>query len=143
VSADENKRLMQAAFEGLARGDTGPYAAIMAEDITWKIMGRSAWSRTFTGRESCARDLFQPLYARFTERQVMEALSFTAEGDLVVVEARARPLTTTSGRIYENEYCYVCRFEDGMLKSVHDYMDNAHLLEAVGPPPWAQAEAGA
>jgi ketosteroid isomerase-like protein len=137
MTAEQNRRVMEQAFEGLARGDNTAFGALMGEDFTWTAPGTMAWSGTFHGRESCVRDLFRPIYAQFTETQMVEPISFTAQGDLVIVEGRGRRIRLKNGRTYQNEYCYVCRFEDGRLKSVREYLDTAAMVEALDPPPWA------
>lgn len=137
MGAEQNRRRMEAAFEGLARGDSRAFGALMGEDFNWTVPGDTPWSRTFHGRDECVRDLFRPLYAQFAEPQLIDALSFTAEGDRVVVESRSRPAKLVSGRTYWNEYCYVCRFEGDRLVSIREYLDTARLAAALDPPPWA------
>ena len=91
----------------------------------------------FVGREACVRDLFRPLYAQFTETQIQDVLSITAEGDLVIVESKSRPMTLANGRTYSNAYCYICRFAGDRLVSVREYLDTAAMDAALDPPPWA------
>jgi len=141
MSAAENKAAMQAVFAALAEGNGRPFLALMADDFTWIVPGRTAWSRAYEGRDTCVSELFGPLYAQFTERQRIDALSFTAEGDRVIVECKGRPVRTMSGGVYGNEYCYVCRFEDGRLKSLREYLDTEMIATELAPPPWAVAAA--
>lgn len=138
MTAAQNRQLMQTAFEGLARGDNRAFGALMAEDFSWTVPGDTPWSGTFQGLETCVRDLFQPLYAQFTETQMIDPISFTAEGDLVIVEGRGRPVRLKNGGIHQNDYCFVCRFEDGRLKSVREYLDTTRLA-VLDPPPRAAA----
>jgi uncharacterized protein len=137
MSAAENKAAMQAVFAALAEGDGLPFLALMGDDFTWIVPGRTPWSRTYVGRDTCVSELFRPLYAQFAERQKIDAISFTAEGDLVIVESRSRPVRTASGGVYANEYCYVCRFEGGQLTSVREYLDTEMIATELAPPPWA------
>ena len=139
MTAAQNRQLMETAFEGLARGDNRAFGALMTEDFSWTVPGATPWSGVFQGREACVRDLFRPLYAQFAEPQIIDPLSFTAEGDLVFVEGRSRPIRLQNGRAYQNEYCFVCRFEGGRLKSVREYLDTAAMAAALDPPPWAPA----
>ena len=140
MTAAQNRQLMQTAFEGLARGDNRAFAALMTEDFSWTVPGDTRWSGTFQGRETCVRDLFQPLYGQFAETQVVDPISFTAEGDLVIVEGRSRPVRLKNGRTYQNDYCFICRLEAGRLTSVREYLDTARLA-VLDPPPRAAAGA--
>jgi len=136
VSAAENRRRMELAFAGLAHGDSRAFAALMSEDFSWTVPGDTAWSRTYQGREAVSRELFRNFYALFAETQALDALSFTAQDDRVLVEARGRPVRLKAGGVYANEYVFVCRFRDGQLVSVREYLDTARML-VLDPPPWA------
>ena len=77
------------------------------------------------------QDLMRPLFAQFADQYINTAQTFIAEGDRVVVECRGK-VTTKSGQPYNNQYCWVCRVEDGKLKEVIEYMDTelvAKVLE--------------
>lgn len=137
MSVAGNKAAMQAAFAGLAHGDGAAFAALMDEDFSWTVPGTTPWSRTYAGRQVCIEELFRPLYQQFAEPQVLEAFNFVAEGEVVVVEARSQPVRTRRRAAYANTFCYICRFEAGRLRSVHEYLDTAAMAEALEPPPWA------
>lgn len=67
TSAD-NKRLLQAAFAALERGDGKPFIDCMADEFTWRIMGTTPWSRTYSGKAAVRDELFKPLFAQFADR---------------------------------------------------------------------------
>ena len=46
MSAGENKKLMQVAFDALAEGDPEPFLGLLDNDVSWTIVGSTAWSRT-------------------------------------------------------------------------------------------------
>lgn len=56
---------------------------------------------------------------------------FIAEGDHVVIEHSGRN-TTPDGRSYNNKYCWVCRFADGKLRELREYMDTELVTETFG-----------
>ena len=78
-------------------------------------------------------ELLAPLMAQFADRYTNTASRLIAEGEYVVIEFQGH-VTTKSGQPYNNQYCYVCRLEDGQLKELTEYMDSA-LAEAVLTPP--------
>jgi hypothetical protein len=124
---------MQEVMSALARGDRRPFGDAMAPDFTWTIPGQGAWSGVFRGKEVVQRQLLAPLFAQFGDTYTSQPLRFIAEADYVVVEARGR-VTTKRGARYDNVYCNVCRFENGQLKELTEYMDTA-LAERVLEPP--------
>ena len=133
MTSSENKALLQRICAALAAGDAAPLRAAMAEDFSWTVMGATAWSGTYRGREAVLRELLAPLVAQFADTYTNVAHNFVAEGDQVVVECRGRVATRAGGR-YDNSYCWVCRFEDGKLRALTEYLDT-HLLETALRPP--------
>src|SRR5688500_16275982 len=114
MSATENKRLLREAFDALAKGDTRPYLDLLADDFTFTITGHNPWSRTISGKEAVRRELWGPLFEQFADRYTAQLVNLIAEGDAIVVEHRGC-VTTKTGKLYNNEYCLVCRMQDGKL----------------------------
>ena len=138
MTAEDNKSLLQDAFLRLAEGDGRGLIDLMADEFTWEITGTTAWSRAYRGRETVRRDLFGPLFAQFAGRYRNRATRFVAEGDVVVVECRGE-VTTQRGDSYDNTYCYVCRFVEGRLVELTEYLDTALVERVLLPPPSAVA----
>ena len=65
TTTSENKELMQRICAALATGDAAPLRAAMADDFCWTVMGATAWSGTYRGKEVVLRDLLAPLVAQF------------------------------------------------------------------------------
>ena len=133
MNAAQNKQAMQAIFAELEHGNGKPFIAAMADDFCWEIVGTGAWAGRFEGKQEVREDLFKPLFAQFATPYTNRALRFVAEDDVVVVECRGQ-VQTLRGQAYDNTYCYVCRFENGRLRELTEYMDTA-LAEAVLTPP--------
>jgi len=131
MSAAENKQLMQQIFSELAKGNSRPLVEAMADDFRWTVTGTTPWSRTYAGKESVLTELFATLRSRMADRIKTIPLRFIAEDDLVVVEARGNN-TTTSGKPYNNTYCFVFRIADGRLQEVTEYMDTFLVTAALG-----------
>ena len=60
----DNKQLVRSAFEALSSGDSRPFVGLLADDVTWKVMGQTPWSREYHGKASVLADLLRPLGAR-------------------------------------------------------------------------------
>ena len=123
MSASENKQLMQDIFSELSTGNGQAFVEALADDIQWTWMGTVKWSKTFNGKEAVINELLNPgtsvltapFFTYFAQR-------FIAEGDYVVVESRGEN-ALRDGRSYNNKYCWVCRFAEGKLQELHEYMD--------------------
>ena len=133
MTAAENKNTMRAICSELARGNGGPFLDSMAEDFCWKLIGATDWSGTYRGKRAVISELLEPLLAQFADRYTNTAHRLIAEGDYVVVECRGE-VTTTAGLPYNNTYCWVCRFGNGKLRELTEYMDTELVSAALRAP---------
>ena len=129
MTTDVNKRLLRTAFDGLAQADATAFLNLMADDFSWIIEGQSKWSTRFDGKDAVQRELIRPLFANFATPYKNFAEDFIADGDRVVVLCRGE-VRTTSGKDYNNSYCFVIRMKGGKMVELREYMDTA-LAEAV------------
>lgn len=128
----ENKSLLRAAFDGLAKADATAFLDLMADDFNWIVEGQSKWSLRFDGKAAVERDLIAPLFANFATPYRNHAEEMIAEGDRVVVLCRGE-VKTKSGEDYNNSYCFVIRMRGGKMVELREYMDTAlaeRVLEA-------------
>jgi ketosteroid isomerase-like protein len=132
MGTQENKRLLQEVFAGLAQSDARPLVRAMAEDFRWTLMGASSWSRSYEGKSAVISELFGTL-ATHMERITTIPDRIIAEDDMVVVQAHGAN-TTKAGAPYNNQYCFVFRLEDGKLKELAEYMDTEMAARVLGPP---------
>lgn len=130
MTADDNRRLLRAAFDGLAQADATAFLGLMADDFCWIVEGQSKWSLRFDGKEAVQRDLIRPLFANFATpyRNYLEEM--IAEGDRVVVLCRGE-VKTVSGKDYNNSYCFVIRMRGGKMVELREYMDTALAEDAL------------
>ena len=128
----ENKQLLQDVFAALAKSDSRPFVAAMAEDFRWTMHGGSKWSKTYEGKDAVVGELFAAL-RRKLDRVTTIAHRFIADGDFVAVEARGANVTR-AGVPYNNTYCFVFRIAGGRLAEVTEYRDSELAAAALGNP---------
>jgi uncharacterized protein len=129
----ENKALVQAIMDARSRRDNAPFLAAMADDFVWRIIGSTAWSGEYVGKNEVMERLLKPLVAQLTAPTRLTATNILADGDHVVVQCHG-DATTVSGQRYANTYCFVIRIAAGQLRELTEYMDTA-LVERVLQPP--------
>jgi ketosteroid isomerase-like protein len=127
---DENKQLLQRIFQEMSMGDSRPFVNALADDVTWKVMGRTQWSGTYRGKQTVLNDLLRQLQSRLADRYRASADRIIAEGPYVVVQARGQAMTT-AGTPYNNEYCFIYRIENGLIKEVIEYLDTELVTAAL------------
>ena len=125
-----NKEVMQRIFAGLEQGDSRLFVESMADDFAWTVTGSTPWSKKYSGKQVVLTELFGALRERVQGRMKTIADRFIAEGDLVAVECHGQN-TTRSGKPYNNRYCWVCRFRDGKMVELVEYMDTELVRSAL------------
>lgn len=133
TTTERNKQLMEEAFAELAQGNRGPFRDLLADDVTWTLIGSTPWSGSYAGRRAVLEELFGPLFEQFADRYTNSPVRILGDGDHVVVECRGR-VTTRAGRRYDNTYCYVCRMRDGQVRELTEYCDTELIATALDPP---------
>ena len=121
MRAMDNKQTVRAIMDALAQSDRAPLFDAMSDDVHWRWMGVSKWSKTFEGKIEVVGDLFGGVDETLSDFGV-EVHSIIAEGDHVAVEHSGRN-ETSDGRSYNNNYCWVLSFRDGRIVEVREYMD--------------------
>lgn len=127
-----NLETLQTAFAGIAKGDGRAFVAMMADNVTWHIIGTTSWSRSFEGKASVMADLLGPLGAQFEGPNIVTASRYIGEGPVIAVEGENHSVTKRGER-YPNRYCWVFTFEGGAVVEVVEYCDTA-LIERVLAP---------
>lgn len=134
MTPEANKQLLRDVFAATAFGNGAPFPAMMADDVTWTILGSTAWSRTYRGKAAVWNELLRPLNAQLAGPNTITAHRFLAEGDEVVVEGRGHNHTKT-GQPYANTYCWIFRFRDGQVVEITEYADTALIDRVLQAPP--------
>jgi ketosteroid isomerase-like protein len=133
VSADENTRLAQRAYEAFGRGDMAALAEVMADDIEWVNPGDPADdpnAGTFKGKEAVL-GWFGGL-ASTLDFTTFEPREFIAQNDKVVSLVYSEATVRATGRASVNHEAHVWTFRDGKIARFQNYLDTAAAAAAHG-----------
>ena len=133
MTAAQNKQLLQNVFAETAKGNGRPFVQALADEVSWTIIGSTAWSKTYRGKQAVLDELLGPLNAQLADGNRITAQRLIAEDDCVVVAARGH-YVTKAGDPYQNNYCWIFRLVDGQVVELTEYADTA-LIDAVSQPP--------
>jgi uncharacterized protein len=131
MSADENTRLAQSAYEAFGRGDMAALAEVMADDIEWVVPGDpddDPNAGTFKGKEAVL-GWFGGL-ASALDFTTFEPREFIAQNDKVVSLVYAEATVRGTGRAVVNHEAHVWTFRDGKLARFQNYFDTAAAAAA-------------
>jgi len=131
VSADENIRLAQSAYEAFGRGETAALAEVMADDIEWLSPGDpddDPNGGTFKGKDAVL-GWFGGL-ASTIDYTTFEPREFIAQNDKVVSLVYAEQMVRGTGRAFVNHEAHVWTFRDGKVAGFQIYYDTAAAAAA-------------
>ena len=128
MTADDNKALVRAAFTPWERGDSGPFFALIADDVAWTVIGTTAVSGVYRSKQALIEGAFGPLLARLDGPLTARFIDIAAEGEKVFLrfESRGR---AKSGLAYEQAYCFAMVLREGRIVEIVAYLDTDLLAK--------------
>ena len=131
MSAEENTRLVQSAYEAFGQGNLAAFAEVMADDIEWVDPGdpdADPNAGTFKGKEAVL-GWFGGL-ASTRDYTTFEPREFIAQNDKVVSLVYAEATVRDTGRAFVSHEAHVWTFRDGKLARFQSYHDTAAAAAA-------------
>jgi ketosteroid isomerase-like protein len=128
----DNKRLVRDFVAAMNRMDVDAVGALLTEDATWTMSGDLPVSGRHEGRAAVLGDflanaaaLFEPGSLRFELEMVV------TEGRHAIAEYTGAGRAADGQREYRNHYCMVFEVRDGQISAVREYLDTAHVRDAL------------
>jgi ketosteroid isomerase-like protein len=129
MSTDANKQLVLDTLAALAAGDYARMLENLTEDVSFYVIGSTRYSGLYQGRQALLQKVLLPIGSQRDESGFSEQiLNIVGEGDVVVTESRGQK-TTTSGKLYSNEYAFIYRVRDGKIAEWRCYLDTQLLSD--------------
>jgi ketosteroid isomerase-like protein len=113
---ETNRERIRAAFEAWRDGN-GYISEIFADDMAWRIEGRSKVSREYASKQEFVDEVLAPFGARFADGESFRPVrirAIVADGDTVVVVWDGHGVAN-DGVAYDNAYAWIMRMRDGMV----------------------------
>jgi uncharacterized protein len=124
-----SSELTRELFRKFSANDLDGVMAMLADDVTWRIPGKP---ELFPGaglyNKKRIEKLFRHMDSRLVNGLQFTVLSTIAEGDRVAVEVDGVG-DLKDGRAYRQQYHLAITFRDGLIASVHEYLDTHHAWD--------------
>lgn len=127
VTTARNKATVESSLNAWAAGTGSPYD-LLADDATWTIVGRSAASKTYQGREAFMREVIRPFNARMSAPLKPEIRRIYTDGDTVIAFFDAKG-TARDAKPYTNTYAWFLEMRDGKIVAAHAFFDSLEFNE--------------
>jgi uncharacterized protein len=127
---EANRSTMTAAFHGW-RDSGRPITDNFAPEMTWRIVGHSAASRSYADKAEFVDEVLVPFGRRFSTADPFRPERIDAvhaDGDTVIVRWQGRG-TTINGTNYENTYAWFMQMRDGKVVDGIAFYDSISFNE--------------
>jgi ketosteroid isomerase-like protein len=119
--ASRNKSIVAASFKAWSDGTGSPFD-LLADDVSWTIVGGSIASKTYQGREAFMRDVIRPFNARMREPLKPTIRRIYTDADTVIVFFDATG-TARDGKPYVNTYAWFLEMHHERVTSAFAFFD--------------------
>jgi ketosteroid isomerase-like protein len=134
---------VRSLFSNLENGKTDAFFDHVAEDVYWTVMGTHPLAGTYQTKTDFLAHTFNRLSKLLREGGVvMRVTHLLVEGDAAAVEMESIS-TALNGKPFNNTYCWIVRFSEGIIVEVRAYLDSAlvqQLIDENERPTFAESE---
>ena len=111
-------------FKGLENGDGAAFFAQVAEDVDWTVMGTQPLAGHYRSKKDFIEGTFAKLGQVLPHGAQLHVEHLIVKDDQAVVELHSLA-TAKNGMRFDNRYCWVVHFQDGVIVRVRAYLDSA------------------
>jgi ketosteroid isomerase-like protein len=115
-------------FKGLENGDGAAFFAHVAEDVDWTVMGTHPLAGHYASKQAFITGTFAKLGKVLSQGAQLHVEYMLTQGNQAVVELHSLAIAK-NGMRFDNRYCWVVYFQDGIITRVRAYLDSALVAE--------------
>src|SRR5580692_8259541 len=111
-------------FSALEHGNGAAFFDHVADDVDWTVMGTHPLAGRYTSKEQFIAGTFAKLGQVLPQGAQLHVEHVIVKDDQAVVELHSLA-TAKNGMRFDNRYCWVVYFRDGVITRVRAYLDSA------------------
>ena len=111
-------------FKGLEDGDGAALFTHVADDVDWTVMGTHPLAGRYTSKNDFTTNTFVKLGKILPGGVQLHVENVFIDGDVAIVELYSKA-TAKNGLRFDNRYCWVVYFREGLIVRVRAYLDSA------------------
>lgn len=117
-------------FDHLKTGESDKFFRYVDDNVNWKVMGTHPLAGTYENREDFILNTFQRLNKLLKEGVKLDVKNIIIQKNTAVVEMESLS-TAINGMPFNNTYCWICRFKNGIIVEVKAYVDSALVQKLI------------
>jgi ketosteroid isomerase-like protein len=123
-------------FKGLENGDGSAFFQHVADNVDWTVMGTHPLAGHYLSKKAFIEGTFAKLGKVLPNGAELHTENVIVEGDQAVVELHSLA-TARNGMRFDNRYCWVVYFQDGLIVRVRAYLDSTMVARLFDENPIA------
>ena len=123
-------------FRGLEKGDGAAFFEHVADDVDWTVMGTHPLAGRYRNKKDFIAGTFAKLAQVLPQGAQLHVEHLLVKDDEAVVELHSLA-TAKNGMRFDNRYCWVVYFQDGVIVRVRAYLDSAMVAQLFDENPIA------
>jgi hypothetical protein len=115
---------VRAIFKGLEAGDGSDFFKHVADNVDWIVEGTHPLAGHYLSKQAFIDGTFAKLDKVLPQGAELHTENLIVKDDAAVVELHSLA-TAKNGMRFDNRYCWVVYFRDGIIVRVRAYLDSA------------------
>jgi ketosteroid isomerase-like protein len=111
-------------FKGLESGDGAAFFDHVADNVDWIVEGTHPLAGHYLSKKAFIEGTFAKLDQVLPQGAQLQMENLIVKDDQAVVELHSLA-TAKNGMRFDNRYCWVVYFQDGLIVRVRAYLDSA------------------
>ena len=125
-------------FKGLETGDGAAFFEHVANNVDWIVEGTHPLAGHYQSKQAFIEGTFEKLAKVLPQGAELHTEHVIVQDDEAVVELHSLA-TAKNGMRFDNRYCWVVYFRDGVIVQVRAYLDSAMVARLFEENPITQA----
>jgi hypothetical protein len=123
-------------FKGLENGDGAAFFEHVADDVDWIVMGTHPLAAHYRSKKAFIAGTFDKLAQVLPQGAQLHLENLIVKDDQAVVELHSLA-TAKNGMRFDNRYCWVVYFKNGVMVRIRAYLDSAMVAQLFEENPLA------
>ena len=123
-------------FTGLENGDGAAFFEHVADDVDWIVMGTHPLAGHYRSKKAFIAGTFDKLAQVLPQGAQLQVEYLIVKDDQAVVELHSLA-TAKNGMRFDNRYCWVVYFQNGVIVRIRAYLDSAMVARLFEENPLA------
>ena len=123
-------------FKGLENGDGAAFFEHVADDVDWIVMGTHPLAGHYRSKRDFIAGTFDQLARVLPQGAQLQVEHLIVKDDQAVVELHSLA-TAKNGMRFDNRYCWVVYFQNGVIVRIRAYLDSAMVARLFEENPLA------